>query len=348
MSPAPITRHTISIPQVNQILQGVRQRGDDIDAILRRAGISPALLESPLSRVTQSQYAALTFVLRRITRDELWGLCSHPLKVGSFVQVCRMLVHCRTLGEALRTGCQFYHLLLQDFVPRLRVEQGVARYALVSQGERNMGMSYAERVFAFFTYGLACWLVARRIPLLEVTYPKADVGYSTDAGLLFHAPVCYIQGSVGFRFEARWLDLPVVQSRQSLDEFLQQAPANLLVKYRDRASLTERIRQLLRRHLAQELPSLEAVSQSLAMTPQTLRRRLHDEGEGYQSIKDDLRRDAAIEYLGRPDLTLLDIANRLGFSEASTLHRAFKGWTGLAPGVYRQTRLVGKPSSLVN
>jgi AraC-like DNA-binding protein len=36
---------------------------------------------------------------------------------------------------------------------------------------------------------------------------------------------------------------------------------------------------------------------------------------------------------------LLDIANRLGFSEASTFHRAFKGWTGQAPGIYRQAYL---------
>ncbi|UUZ65798.1 helix-turn-helix domain-containing protein [Polaromonas sp. P1-6] len=46
-----------------------------------------------------------------------------------------------------------------------------------------------------------------------------------------------------------------------------------------------------------------------------------------------------MEYLARPELTLPDIANRLGFSEASTFHRAFKGWTGLSPGAYRQTRL---------
>ena len=53
-------------------------------------------------------------------------------------------------------------------------------------------------------------------------------------------------------------------------------------------------------------------------------------------LKDNLRRDAAIEYLARPDMTLLDIADQLGFSEASTFHRAFKKWTGVAPGEYRQ------------
>jgi AraC-like DNA-binding protein len=338
---APITHHTIPIAQVVQILQGVVQRGLDVNAILRRAEISPALLDSPLSRVTQGQYAALIRVLHRVTRDELWGLCSRPLRLGSFVQSCRLLVHCRNLGDALSTGFQFYHLMLDDFVPRFVVNQGVVSVRLVSSGERDPMLDYAERSFCFFTYGLASWLVARRIPLLDVVYPEDVARYVSDAQRLFQAPVRYERNWIGFRFEARWLDLPVVQTPQSLVEFLRQAPASLLIKYRDQTNLTERIRRLLRRRLAEELPSLEAVGQSLAMTPQTLRRRLHDEGQGYQSIKDDLRRDVAIEYLGQPELTLLDIANRLGFSEASTFHRAFKGWTGVSPGAYRKSHLSG-------
>jgi AraC-like DNA-binding protein len=336
---ASITHHTVATAQVLLILQGVRESGLDIHAVLRRAGISPALLNAPMSRVTQGQYAALIRVLRRVTRDEFWGLCSRPLKPGSFAQCCRSLVHCTTLGQALRTGFQFYHLMLDDFAPRLMIDQGVASIRLVSQGPRNEKQAYAERSFCFFTFGLASWLVARRIPLLDVIYPESDAGFASEGGRLFQAPVRYERDWLGLRFDARWLALPIVQNAQSLTEFLQQAPASLLVKYRDQTSLTERIRRLLRRSLAGELPSLEAVGQSLAMTPQTLRRRLRDEGQGYQSIKDDLRRDVAIEYLGLPDLTLLDIANRLGFSEASTFHRAFKGWTGVSPGAYRQTRL---------
>lgn len=334
-----VTRHTIAILQVSQILQGVRGRGVDVQALLRRAGIVPALLDSPLSRVTEAQYAALIKLLSRSTRDELWGLCSQPVPLGHFAQMCRLLVQCRTLGEALRTGLAYYHRVLPDFVPRLVVHEGQATVRLVGRCERAVERGYADRTFCFFTYGLASWLVARRIPVLEVMYRPIDQGYSSDAGRLFQAPVVYDHPWVGFRFEARWLDLPVVQTPQSLQEFLRQAPASLLIRYRDQTSLSERIRRLLRRHLAGEMPSLEFVSDYLAMTPQTLRRRLRDEGLGYQAIKDDLRRDAAIEYLGQPELTLLDIANRLGFSEASTFHRAFKGWTGLAPGVYRQTLL---------
>jgi AraC-like DNA-binding protein len=130
-----------------------------------------------------------------------------------------------------------------------------------------------------------------------------------------------------------------VQTPQSFREFMLQVPTALVVRYRDQSSLGERIRRRLWHHLSGELPSLETMSESLAMTPQTVRRRLREEGLGYQSLKDNLRRDAAIEYLGNPELTLDGIARQLGFSEASTFHRAFKGWTGMAPGIYRQTRL---------
>ena len=43
--------------------------------------------------------------------------------------------------------------------------------------------------------------------------------------------------------------------------------------------------------------------------------------------------------LAQPSLSLIEVANRVGFSEASTFHRAFKHWTGVAPGAYRLTHL---------
>jgi AraC-like DNA-binding protein len=311
----------------------------DCERVLLRAGIAPALLDSPLSRVTQAQYARLIFALRRLTVDELWGLCPHPLPVGSFAMGCHMLVHQKTLGEAMQTGLRYYHQQLRDFVPHLQVSGGVACFRLSTRGPTSPGLLYAQRAFMFFSFGVACWLVARRVPLLDVVYIQPASGLRSDASRLFQAPVRFEPNWMGYTFDARWLSLPVVQSPQSVGEFLRQAPASLLVKYRDQTSLTERIRRLLRRHLSGEMPSLEVVSESLAMTPQTLRRRLRDEGQGFQVIKDELRRDAAIAYLGQPELTLLDIGSRIGFSEASTFHRAFKGWTGLTPGAYRQTRL---------
>jgi hypothetical protein len=56
----------------------------------------------------------------------------------------------------------------------------------------------------------------------------------------------------------------------------------------------------------------------------------------FQGLKDELRRDAAIALLTGSDLPVAAIAERVGFSEASAFQRAFRGWTGLAPGRFRR------------
>lgn len=334
-----VTQHTVAIQQVQSVLQGAQRRGLDVRALAARAGISPLVLESPLARVSQQQYAALLKVLRRAMRDELWGLTRRPLRPGTFGQSMQHLVGCATLGEALRRGFAFYDLLLEDFVARLSVEDGLARIRIVRRHPDDPAVEYAIRAFMLFTFVSASWLVARRIPLTGLDY---TVGMqSSESSRVYQAPIRFGQPQVGMYFEAHWLDLPVVQTPQSLREFLAGAPANLIVKYRDTSSLTDRIRRMLRKRLGGELPSLEEVGDSLAVTPQTLRRRLREEGRGFQQIKDELRRDTAIEFLVQTKLPLIEIANRVGFSEASTFHRAFKNWTGVAPGEYRSSH--GQP-----
>lgn len=337
-------RHTIAIKHVDHILLGARRLGLDIDALLRRAGISPALLASPSARVTQGQYAALIRTLRRVTRDELWGLLDRPVTPGVFAQVCASLVNCATLEDAIRSGMRLYRLHIDAFAPRLHLSADgqTATVELHPRVPASACRSFAESTFVFHGYALVSWLVAQHIPLRRVDLSAAPSQGGTDTERVFKAAVHYGQPVTALHFDAACLRLPVMQDAASLREFLRETPRNLLIRYRDNCCLAERIRQHLRSHLDDELPSLEQMAQLLRLTPQTLRRRLRDEGRGYQSIKDSLRRDAAIGMLERPGMTLQDVALRLGFSEPSTFHRAFKKWTGVAPGEYRLRGMRGE------
>jgi AraC-like DNA-binding protein len=336
-APAP-ARHTIAIHHVQQILLGAHRLGCDIEALLRRAAISPALLASPSARVTQGQYAALIRSLRRITRDELWGLLSRPVPPGVFAQAAKAMIHCTTLEEAIQAGLRQYRLHIGDFTPRLhRSDDGkTVSVRLHAHAPASPCQVFAESTFVFHAYGLINWLMARRVPLSRVDLSAPPPTGQTDTERVFNTSVRYSQPCTALHFDAAWLRLPVMQDTTGLDEFLREAPHNLLVRYRDNNCLAERIRLHLRSHLDDELPSLEQMAQMLRLTPQTLRRRLRDEGRGYQNIKDSLRRDVAIGMLERSGLTLQPVALRLGFSEPSTFHRAFKKWTGVAPGEYRQ------------
>jgi len=126
-------------------------------------------------------------------------------------------------------------------------------------------------------------------------------------------------------------------SERTLKRFLQNSPADLLARPDSGDSLTSQIRRLLGRD-CRHWPDLEQIARQLHASPQTLRRRLREEGTSFQELKDQLRRDLAIYHLGRDALSIQAIAEQLGFSEASAFHRAFKKWTGLTPGAYRAHR----------
>jgi AraC-like DNA-binding protein len=236
----------------------------------------------------------------------------------------------------MRDGLRYFHGLIDAFAPRLRVDGEMASLSIVPHDPFDRASGYAQRSFLFFAFGLASWLAARRIPLTGVEYRDPSSPRGADTDRVFQTRVLYGRPEYRLWFESRWLALPQVQNEASLREFLRAAPTNLLVRYRDRTRATDRLRRLLHSRLHDELPSMQQVAKDLAMTPQTLSRRLREEGHSFQALKDDVRRDAAIALLQRPDLTLLDVASRVGFSEASTFHRAFKKWTGVAPGEYRQ------------
>lgn len=331
-----MAEHTVAIYHVEQALQGALRRGVPVAPLLERAGVPPALLDAPLARVSQAQYGALLRLLRRRLRDEFFGLLERPLPLGCFAQCLRLLVRAPTLGDALRDGLRYFHGLIDPFAPRLRIDGEMASLSIVPRDPLDRTSSYAQRSFLFFAFGLASWLAARRIPLAGVEYCDAASPRGADTDRVFQTRVLYGRPQYRLWFEARWLTLPQVQNEPSLREFLRDAPTNLLVRYRDRTRATDRLRRLLHNRLHDTLPSLEQVAKELALTPQTLSRRLRDEGHSFQALKDDVRRDAAIVLLQRPDLTLLDVAAGVGFSEASTFHRAFKKWTGVAPGEYRQ------------
>ncbi|MGI4815710.1 MAG: helix-turn-helix domain-containing protein, partial [Janthinobacterium lividum] len=198
--------------------------------------------------------------------------------------------------------------------------------------------AFLDAVFLYWTLGLASWLIQQRIPARDLLlHADAPVMPYQELDHLFGVPIRFEAPLSCLVIDAQWLAQPVLADAPSLQEFLRAAPANLLVRYRDRSSDSEQVRLRLHRLLGGVLPSLEQMAWSMKMTPHSLRRRLFDEGKSFQGIKNDLRRDAAIDLLTHSSLTLADIAQQLGFSEPSTFHRSFKLWTGVAPGEYRQT-----------
>ncbi|BBB30502.1 AraC family transcriptional regulator [Neptunomonas japonica] len=82
-------------------------------------------------------------------------------------------------------------------------------------------------------------------------------------------------------------------------------------------------------------PSQEKVAKSLNLSLRNLQRKLQQEGTHYTQVVEDVRRDLARQYLEQSHITINEICYMLGFANLSSFCRAFKRWTGMAPGQYR-------------
>ena len=325
---------TVAICFVAAALERVRALKIDASALLGRVGLSPALLQMPQARVSVKQYGELWRLVALTLDDEFFGQDARRMKAGTFAMICHAVLGCKTLGQALERSLRFYALILDDIAGKLARPGGEA--AIELHEKRAPARVFAHEVLLMLLHGVACWLVGRRIPVLRAQFAYPEPAHSAEYRLMYSTNLSFQAPHTALVFHASHLDLPIVQNERTLKEFLRNAPENILVKYKNGSSLTARTRRRLRQCLPGELPEFETLAGEMNMTAATLRRRLHDEGTSYQSIKDQLRRDLAISYLSHSARSAMDIGLELGFSERSAFHRAFKKWTGASPGEFRR------------
>lgn len=332
-----MSRNNISVIYVTEALRHAQGLGADVAGILDQAGIDPALLADPQAQVGDLQYVAVMLAVMRLSNDEFLGAGGRRRAPrGSFGMMCHAVIHLPILRKALLRAIMFYNMQMGDIHFKLHVE-GEKAVLSIRWDDPALDASHVttEAILTIFQR-FASWLIDQRIPLIEATFDYPAPDHVEQYHRLFHCPLRFSQARNSIVFDARYLNYPLMQSEKSLKGFLRAAPANLFVLPHNTQVLSSQIRALIGKDFTQEFPDFEDVSARLNMTPQTLRRRLKDEATSYQAIKDNLRRDAAIYYLSRPQLSISDIAQMMGFSEPSTFHRAFKKWTGLTPGEYRQ------------
>ncbi|WP_371541945.1 AraC family transcriptional regulator [Streptomyces sp. NBC_00554] len=333
---------SVAIHHVRASLRGAERHGADITALLERAAIPPSLLEVPLARVSPQQFARLTKAVWQALDDELQGLGPQPLKVGTFAMMCHAVVHCSPdLRTALDRGGAFYRLFPGG--PRFHLEEKPAVetdahdearvvFDLSAFDDPDHYLAESATVVA---HRFAGWLIRQRINLTRVEFSHPAPEHALEYDLLYGAPCSFRAPRTALVFDRAVLDRPVLQDEAALLAFLRRAPGDVLARLDYGSTAAAQVRRLLGQSLPDRMPDPQEVAARLAVSAQTLRRRLAAEGTSFQRIRDQLRRDVAIAALAAGSVSIEDISQQLGFSEPSAFHRAFKRWTGSAPRSYQ-------------
>lgn len=212
--------------------------------------------------------------------------------------------------------------------------QGVANfYSISPYNEYNLFV--VDSVLA----GWACmleWLSGRRDLLQRVEFEFDAPHYVERYSQYFDCDVQFGAERNAVVIHDWALSLPLVHRCASTYHGLKQLAERELERVRLGLSFREVIERAIGPLLKGKTPTLEDVSQRLNMPPWTIRRRLTGEGISFQQVMNDTRRDLAVSYVRDTSLTLGEIAYLLGFGSTAAFQRAFKRWTGQAPGRFRE------------
>jgi AraC-like DNA-binding protein len=326
---------TISAAFVRGMLSAMFKDRESVEPYLSQAGISPALLEQAAGRVTAEQYVTLFGILVQQSGDEALGFLSRPLRHGSIALMMRNAISASTVDSAVRRLCRAFELIQDDVrVATIQDEQLTGLRLSVPPSYTPDRIFFHELLLRVFSRQVA-WLHGGRLRPFGFDFSYPPPPQADEYVKLFPGRVRFDQACSAVWFPTAKLAGPMRRDDAALRAFLSQSPRILVIPQRNEDSTSDRIRAYLQQ-VRPQWPDLPATAEALNMSVSTLQRHLASEGSSFQTVKDHLRRDLAIVRLNTSTVQISVLASELGFSDQAVFQRAFKTWTGSAPGAYRQ------------
>ena len=317
---------------VKAMVVAYQKYGADPTEAFLQSRLAPDSLHRPDARITAEQMETFSETAMRQLDDEALGWFSRRLPWGSYGMLCRASITSPDLGVALKRWCRHHRLLVDDVLLRLQITGQRADLTI----EECRPIDPRLREFCLLTllryvHGFACWVVDSRIPVLEVSFPHPPPAHHTAYALMFPGPIRFNAAAAGIGFDAQYLPLALRRDEAALRTMLRRALPLTVLQYRRDRLLVQHVRDLLSVH-----QTAETLADTLNVSVRTLHRQLKDEGTSLQALKDQVRRDVAVELLTRTTRTVKQIAMTVAFRNEKSFTRAFRQWTGESPVEYRR------------
>ena len=306
-------------------------KGVPLNRILRGTGLSEAWMKDDNALITQADYLTIVNNALDETKDPALALhLGQKSNLGELGIWGYAIISSPTLGEANEVTLQFWELNGSLVTLSYRKENDCStweiRPAFPMDSPRTWIFAVEELLATFFSG--SDFISGQAFPITEICLSYPDPGHGDLYREMFKCPVHFNKHEDLFRICFPFEDVPTSMGNPRLAAICKQQCRELMAKLKGSDELIDAIRDAIIASLGQ-FPRLPEIAAHLAMSPRTLRRRLLERNTTYQHILDEIRSELAKEYIVTTSLSVDQIASRIGFSEATTLRRAFKKWNGL-------------------
>jgi len=324
---------SISIVVVRGIAEELSRRGIDSMDLLEAVGVPSSSVDDPSARLTTDQYVAFVDLAIDRARDPSLGLHVGANAHATVHVIGHAALACVTLRDAAQLFLRYAPLIAEsvEYTAEVRGDLAMLSYSNRALPRRtaSFGAEYALAMLHSMLARFVPGALAREVRFRH--RPLADIATYRN---VFGCEVRFSANDDTLVIDAEYLDIRQHHADPPLVSLLRDRAETMLSSITVRERLPSRIREMVRSAASPAELGVETIAETLGVGARTLRRRL-GHGGGVRAIVASTKREIAEELLRDDSVTIKEISYRLGFSEPSAFHRAFKRWTKMTPVDFR-------------
>lgn len=320
------------------LVQLANERGIDSDAWFKGMRLGVQEIDDPATRVSYRQATEIVArALAALAQPDLGMVIGGRQDMGNFGLLGLAMRTAPTFGEAIQIGMTYQRTTGALLEVAAEADAGTAEIAMTARAPMALPAILPFLCEEMFASSL---MVARELVGPAFTPRRLELSYPAPAYVaayeeLFGCELHFDRPRNAMVIDARWMEyrFPTynpVNSRKVL-ELCHRQMADLAAWQSEVIATVERF---LRQHM-RDNPPLSAIADAMHLSERTLRRQLAADGASFSRLHDRIRSERALELLRDPRLSISQVGNHIGFSDAREFRRAFKRWTGRTPSMAR-------------
>jgi AraC-like DNA-binding protein len=330
------TSISVSVTVLAQMFLYLTALKVDIDEFLCSLGLDPQAVQQPDTRIPVETYLLIQDEAALYTHDPYFGLhMGEFAEAGSWSILGYMMMNCKTLGEAFEKSGRYSRIIGNLIEARAEPRLNKVKFVFFTPPHApKMSRHCFDATFSS-SVRLMRTLTGTDLSPLDVTFIYPEPESTAEYERVFRCPVRFGQKDNSVSVDWSIGSTPILMANPGLLAYFEKYAQDFLAEMDRKSEQTRAVTKIILARLDDERLSIDKVAREMSVSVRTLQKRLEDEGVVFSDLLKDTRHKLAQNYL-RENYSVEQITYLLGFSEPSVFRKAFKKWSGVTPGEYRE------------
>lgn len=335
-----LKKHTVAVHYMRLIFDYLQRKNYSIDQFLLEIHLDKSIFDQSNERIDFQVFNQVCHVLE----DKF----QHP-NLGIYLGQLVTTGHLGPHGFALMTSSNARELMQQNMhYSALTIDAGsnvferkghefIRYWKSNLEGNRPLGKLQDELHQASYVT-LSRQLFNRQdLSPLWVSFQHEQPEDISEYTALFRCPLIFNAKDTAIGFHESFLELSLPSSNESVHVVMSDLRQQLLKQLGNHLepSWLANARKAIVESFQLGGLTFEELAGQTGFSVNELKTEMLRHNLNFRTFVDEIRQSLAISYVRNPQLSLVEIAFLLGFSEQSAFQRAFKRWTGKTPKEYR-------------